>query len=330
MIPKISVIVPIYNAEAYLRECIDSVINQTLKEIEVILVNDGSTDQSLKICNEYVEKDSRVKVFSNANVGQGLERNFGIKKSNGKYISFIDSDDIYEPSYLENLYLVAENENAEMVSCGYSDIFEGKVVKRHLLEDKTLESAYEIHQFMADLISYKDIDGYKGSIAIWDSLFRKDIIEKYNIQFFSERKVYSEDLLFKLDYMEHCNKIVLCSESLYLYRITNTSFTNNISVQIVDRITFLHELIMNHFQDVLNDFDLKQRITNRTFFTLRFNIKKSIQSKNSKEFYRYIYENKKINQILKDYKSIGIKNCLIKILLNIKHLELLRVILKNS
>lgn len=96
MRPKISVIVPIYNAELYLEQCIESVLNQTLRDIELLLIDDGSTDNSFLICEKYKKRDNRIQLYTNKNVGQGLERNFGIKKSTGEYIAFLDSDDQYK------------------------------------------------------------------------------------------------------------------------------------------------------------------------------------------------------------------------------------------
>lgn len=122
MNPKISVIVPIYNAELYLEECIHSVLNQTLRDIELLLIDDGSTDGSFRICEEYSKKDNRVQVFRNKNVGQGLERNFGVKKAAGEYIAFLDSDDQYKEDALERLYQKAMETNADMVSGGYADV----------------------------------------------------------------------------------------------------------------------------------------------------------------------------------------------------------------
>ena len=104
MRPKISVIVPIYNAELYLEQCIESVLNQTLRDIELLLIDDGSTDNSFLICEKYKKRDNRIQLYTNKNVGQGLERNFGIKKSTGEYIAFLDSDDQYKENMLEKLY----------------------------------------------------------------------------------------------------------------------------------------------------------------------------------------------------------------------------------
>lgn len=114
MRPKISVIVPIYNAELYLEQCIESVLNQTLRDIELLLIDDGSTDNSFLICEKYKKRDNRIQLYTNKNVGQGLERNFGIKKSTGEYIAFLDSDDQYKENMLEKLYQRAIETNADI------------------------------------------------------------------------------------------------------------------------------------------------------------------------------------------------------------------------
>ena len=203
MRPKISVIVPIYNAELYLEQCIESVLNQTLRDIELLLIDDGSTDNSFLICEKYKKRDNRIQLYTNKNVGQGLERNFGIKKSTGEYIAFLDSDDQYKENMLEKLYQRAIETNADMVSCRIVDMHDGKIIKEHPLNDKVLIGCKEIKAAMADMISYEEKDGYSGCIAVWDSIFKRDIIENEGIQFFSERDVYSEDLLFKLMFMTH-------------------------------------------------------------------------------------------------------------------------------
>ena len=102
--PKISVIIPVYNTEKYLRQCLDTVVAQTLKDIEIILVDDGSTDDSLLICQEYAQKDSRIHVYHQENQGAGPARNYGIKVAKGQYFSFLDSDDLFKLDMLERLY----------------------------------------------------------------------------------------------------------------------------------------------------------------------------------------------------------------------------------
>lgn len=117
--PKISVIIPVYNTEKYLKQCLDSVINQTLKEIEIICVDDGSTDKSLKILEEYKEKDKRIIIIKQQNQYAGVARNNGLKTAKGKYLSFLDSDDFFELTMLEEMYNKAEEDQSDVVVCGW-------------------------------------------------------------------------------------------------------------------------------------------------------------------------------------------------------------------
>lgn len=329
MEPKVSVIVPIYNAEKYLDRCIRSIINQTLTEIEILLLDDHSLDTSLIICNMYKNQDNRIRVFSNSNVGQGIERNYGINFAKGKYIAFLDSDDSYEVNMLEKMYSLAEKEQADMVSCGYMDIYLNEVVKKHPLKNEILDKHEKICISMANLIAKKEQDGYEGCIAVWDSLFRKKIIDEYRIKFTSERQVYSEDLLFKLEFMSHASKIVLCKDLLYRYSITESSFTNNVNTHIIDRIILLHKTIIKKFEFLLKDYDLDRRITNRTFFTIRFNMKKASQSLNYKEFYKYICEIDELQMLINKYKPQNLRNLLIYVLIKLRNYRLICLILKE-
>ena len=113
----ISIVIPVYNVEKYLRECLDSLINQTFNDFEVICVNDGSKDSSLEILNEYAQKDIRFKVISQENGGSGSARNNGLSRAQGKYVQFLDGDDYFEPEMLEKLYNLAEKHQADITVC---------------------------------------------------------------------------------------------------------------------------------------------------------------------------------------------------------------------
>ena len=328
MEPKISVIVPIYNAELYLEQCIESVLNQTMRDIELLLIDDGSTDNSFQICEEYKKRDNRIKLYTNKNVGQGLERNFGIKIATGEYIAFLDSDDQYKENMLEKLYQRAVETNADMVSCSIVDIHDGKIIKKHPLNDKVLIGHQEIKAAMADLISYEEKDGYSGCIAVWDSIFRRDIIENKDIYFFSERDVYSEDLLFKLMFMAHAEKIAFCTEGVYLYRINDTSFTHRIDASILKRMVNLYDEIYRMFGDILKDYNLKRRIINRTFFTLRFNINKISKMKNAKDFYRILLNDHEIMDIINLYQPTDLKNLAVYYLIKWKMIRVFEILSK--
>ena len=127
---NVTVIVPVYNVEKFIDKCVQSVIDQTMTDIEVILVDDGSTDNSLARCREWTNKDSRVKVYHQENQGVSVARNLGIEKSAGKYIAFIDSDDWIEPNYLEVLYVMAKAKDADISICGFYFDYPDEVVAR--------------------------------------------------------------------------------------------------------------------------------------------------------------------------------------------------------
>ena len=116
----VSIIIPVYNVEKYLAECIESVLKQTYQNIEILLIDDGSPDNSGKICDEYEEKDSRVRVIHKENGGVSSARNVGLEQANGEYITFIDSDDFVSESYIEELYIALENGNSDLAFCKYN------------------------------------------------------------------------------------------------------------------------------------------------------------------------------------------------------------------
>ena len=152
---KVSVVMPVYNAEKYLAKAIESMLSQTLKEIELILVNDGSKDNSLKICEEYKNKDNRVTLIDKKNEGACIARNTGIEKARGKYIQLVDADDYIENNMLEEQYNLAEKTNAEVVMCGMKfDIHQknGQVVTSEShYKDMVLKSQDEIKPIFMDL-----------------------------------------------------------------------------------------------------------------------------------------------------------------------------------
>ena len=185
---KMSIIVPVYNTEKYIRRCINSLIRQTLDEIKIILVNDGSADGSGTVCEEYAERDGRIRVIHKENAGQGLARNDGLAEAEGRYVCFLDSDDYLEPNACEELYNLMESAGADMASFGYEiDNPQGKVVR----VPKLLDNIYRDNKGMADFVLHffgddPEDDNLRGFSACM-SCFSLDIIRKHGIKFPSER-----------------------------------------------------------------------------------------------------------------------------------------------
>lgn len=219
-LPKVSVIVPIYNVEKYLERCMDTLVNQTLKDIEIIMVDDGSPDNCPKLCDEWAKKDSRIKVVHKKNGGLGDARNAGLDVATGKYVAFVDSDDFVSKEMYENLYNEAVNTGADTVFCGNYQYSHGKSTegRRNLTERKTFKGN-SLKDFCLDFVA-SPIDvktDWKYEMSVWHGIYSNEIIQEYNIRFRSEREVLSEDIYFNQLYLVHTKKVSYLPEAYYYY-----------------------------------------------------------------------------------------------------------------
>lgn len=234
---KLSVIIPVYNREKYLMKCMDSVLSQTFRDMEIICVDDGSTDRSGEILNEYVQKDSRIKVFHQDNRGVVSARNVGISKAEGKYIGFIDSDDWIDPQMFEQLYSRAEQSGADLVTSGYWQ--EGNYTSQ--LFDAVSEGYYgeKEMQFLREHAIYhmqKKETGIRGSL--WCKLFRTELLRKPFAQV-PENLVFSEDKLGILTYLLDCKAVYIEKKAYYHYRIHSESTVHKADF---DYLLHIHEV----------------------------------------------------------------------------------------
>ena len=216
----ISVIVPVYNVEAYLRRCIDSIINQSYTNLEIILVDDGSTDNSGLICDEYAKKDNRVKVIHKENRGVSSARNIGFQNSAGEYIIFLDSDDEIKKEMLFDMKNILIETNSDMVCCGYINIFKDKEIVK-LPQSDVLEKKDIFMVLMNDSGFFK---------SIWNKLFKKDILLNENMEFikFDEMMHMGEDYLWLCNVLFNCEKVYCIKKPYYLYyRRENGAVYNN-------------------------------------------------------------------------------------------------------
>lgn len=216
---KVSVIVPVYNAEKYLERCVDSILKQTLEDIEIILVNDGSVDGSNDILERY-RKDSRVIVLNLKNGGPGRARNEGIKIAKGKYLGFVDSDDYIDETFLEKLFNVADNNNAEMIMTNYKDIntFDGvNTIINHNLECGII---YDKDRIKKDIISTFTNSGNYGFFNLWNKLYLREYILSLGF-LIDETREHGEDWLFNIKVFLNLNSFICIDEPLYNYIHSN-------------------------------------------------------------------------------------------------------------
>lgn len=200
---KLSVIVPVYNVEKYIRKCLDSLINQTLNNMEFIFVNDGSPDNSKKIIEEYQKKDSRIKLFNKENGGQASARNFGLKHAKGEYIAFLDSDDYVREDMYEILYNRAKKDDLDIVICNYFLVYSDKIVENH----SNVTSAKEKYISPNEYITL--------SPSPWNKIIRHKYLDKQNFNF-PEGIIYED--LASIPLLSLNNpKIVYLNQCLHYY-----------------------------------------------------------------------------------------------------------------
>lgn len=212
--PKVSVVVTVYNTEKYLRRCLDSIINQNFKDIEIVCVNDGSTDNSLKILNEYAEKDSRVKVVDQENQGVSGARNTGVREASAKYLSFVDSDDYVDPKIYEKGYNLISSNDADVYIMRWDRFFsDTNLIK----ENPYYDSKVTVIGDGKSTIGFpRRTYGLRLGV-VWDKIYRKDIITDNNFKF--EKDVYyGEDTIFNWILFTRVKKVVNDENRLYFYR----------------------------------------------------------------------------------------------------------------
>ncbi|MPM65691.1 Undecaprenyl-phosphate 4-deoxy-4-formamido-L-arabinose transferase [bioreactor metagenome] len=239
----VSIIVPVYNSEKYINRCMDSLINQTYKNIEIIAIDDGSKDNSLEILNQYATKDKRIKVFYQINQGPSVARNTGLDKSSGSYVMFVDIDDYIDLDMARLLITDIDEKKSTLVLCDNSEVWLDKIDKRKILDDNNANvSKSKVIKLIAS--------GRAGLVC--GKLFSKNIIEKYNIRFDKNVKM-CEDQIFFLNISIHCKKFIYVPKSLYYYDRRNE---NSITVKYQKNAIDNQIYVINNIKEILNKSDL--------------------------------------------------------------------------
>ena len=245
---EISVIIPVYNVEKYLERCLDSIINQTFEEIEIICVNDGSTDNSRKILEKYKKQDSRVVIIDKKNGGLSSARNVGMKVATGKFISFIDSDDWVNLTFLEKLYKNITTLNTDISICGVHLYDELKQEINDNLPYFTLECFNDF--FNNKVFSYEDTKSFLMDVPVmaWNKLYRKSFLDECNAQF-PEGLIWEDGPFFFSIYFR-TQKVSLIRDLLYYYRINRKgSIVQKAGKSFIDIIDVV-ELMYNSIKDL--------------------------------------------------------------------------------
>lgn len=260
----VSVVVPVYRVEPYLDRCLESIVNQTYSNLEIILVDDGSPDRCPRMCDDWAAKDNRIRVIHKKNAGLGMARNSGIEAATGEYICFFDSDDYVALDTIEKAYRLAEAEQSDIVIFGLNKVSaEGRVVRYVIPESDQVTYAGEDVQkrFLPDLIATKQDSTCRN---VWMSacacLFSLPMILDNGWRFASEREIISEDVYSLLCLYQYVQRVSVLPEALYYYCENGTSLTHVYKADRFERICHFHETSARKALELGYDAEVAERL----------------------------------------------------------------------
>ncbi len=233
--PQISIIIPTYNAECTIKDTINSILEQSYKNFELIIINDGSTDATLNICKQF--NDERIKIFSQKNSGPSNTRNSGMENAKGEYICFVDSDDIVDYQYLEHLYNSITKNDTDLAICGIIFVSNNNKKYSSFEKSKIFDNCYSDKEFM-QLFE----NGLINSSC--NKLYKSSIIKNHNLKF--ENFKIAEDIIFNVEYLKYTSKVSTIKEALYTYKLDNSHLTKKVSEEMFVANTLLHKNMLEY------------------------------------------------------------------------------------
>lgn len=244
MEPLISVIVPVYNVEEYLNKCVDSIINQTYKNIEILLIDDGSTDTSGAICDDYSQRYDNVKTYHKKNGGLSSARNFGIERASGEYLGFVDSDDYIHKEMYERLYSLIKENDADLSECLLTNVYNGK----NLINNEKERVLVVNSETAIDLALKAEI----ANVVAVDKLYRRSLFD--NVRYPVGKTI--EDGFVIVDILSQCDRIVITTEQMYYYvhrkgSITTDAFSTK-SLDAIEAYEKNYNIIKNKYPAILD------------------------------------------------------------------------------
>ncbi|MBQ1275434.1 MAG: glycosyltransferase [Cellulosilyticum sp.] len=258
---KISIILPIYNVEKYLATCIESLLSQIHQNLEIILVNDGSKDGSLKVCKEYAEKDSRIIVIDKPNEGVAITRNRGIEAATGDYIAFVDPDDWVEPQMYHSLLNHIKKWDSPVCLCNfYKDTKRRSQQKVFEFEDEVLVADEIVDKLINDMIGVADLLPKYTMImgSVWRGLYKRSFIEEHHLRFIPKLTIM-EDLVFMVQVLLKCDKVAIDQNTWYHYVQHANSALHSYNHQLWEDQLVVYE----HLEKSLKEAHLEEDMRNR-------------------------------------------------------------------
>lgn len=306
--PKISIVVPIYNVEKYLQECLDSIVNQTMQDIEIILVDDGSTDNSPSICDKYATLDNRIKVIHKKNEGLGKAYNTGIEASSGEYIGLIESDDFAELNMFEDLYKLAKENNADIVKSDWYEYW-SKPNKYNRKKNRIRKFGIKDNEIVS-VENHPEILTIAPSV--WSAIYNRTFLNSNNLRFLETPGASYQDTSFAFKTLSCAKRVILTDKHYVHYRQDNESS----SVKAKGKVFMLCEeykeldTFLDARPDIKNFVEQYKWINQYHGYEWNLNRLAKEHQKAFLEFFASTFKDAKNNNILNEifYKNINLKN----------------------
>lgn len=259
--PKVSIVVPVYNTEKYLERCLDSIRKQTLREIEIILVDDGSKEPCAALCDALAKTDPRIRVVHKKNGGLGFARNTGMEAATGEYIGFVDSDDHIEPTMYEALYDAAKRNGADLAISGIrfvgGNMFSasGEDIRNAYFEEETHFAKEDMKKLLLGVVGAlpNEPDDSRYGVSVCKNIFRLSVIREKGLAFQSEREILSEDTLFMVDFIKSAEAAVGVPGAYYGYCRNEASLSKAYKKDRFERSLVFLEVLENRIADTVSE-----------------------------------------------------------------------------
>ena len=298
---KISIIIPVYNVKKYLAESLESVINQTYKNLEIIIINDGSNDGSEKICDKYSKIDSRIKLIKQKNMGLSTARNKGLDCMTGEYIAFLDPDDVYHPEMIEKTYKAITQQNVDCVICNYVPQKTTKTLEKNNVNKKikalNLSSKIYNKKEILDELTHGKLNN-----SVWNKLYKKNLWKDVR---FPEGHVY-EDVLVNILILNKITSIYLLDEVLVIYRLHSKSITHTFTINYIKDMYKAHHTLERTIKSNIPNIFSEEQYYNVCKKTLLIAISKYLKN------IKFNNKTKESNKLLKKYIAISMRKAQLK------------------
>lgn len=327
----VTVVIPVYNVKPYLRKCVKSVINQTYENLQILLIDDGSTDGSGTMCDKLGQEDSRIQVIHKANSGLGLTRNVGIEKAKGRYITFVDSDDYLSTDLIAQLYQGVKKCESEVCIAGFTRtnnngdiLYQEKYREFNVTGSQRVSSAFE--KMLGSLPEKHD----SIKMSVWSNLYSTKIINEFKLRFVSERKIISEDIIWNAQYFSNINKVQFISAHGYFYRYNNNSLSQSYKSDRFSKIISLYQILQAIIKENSLSADALLRIQKQLFINVKSCIIQERQLKFTQQIknIRKMVNNDVLTLALREYpvKRLALKQRIFVILLKNKSYNMISLL----